>query len=104
MLYYALVQSHLTYGNLGSGRLVNAYSNKIGTTQRWILKIMFGKPFRYSSDLLYSESGIYDLRQLYYQPLMINHHSQLHEQEEIKYELNTRYKKHFTVLPKIKYS
>lgn len=71
ILHLALVQSHLSYGIITWGSLHNNYMKKIVISQKWILKIIFNKEFRYPSDKLFQESQLFDVRQLYCHSLLI---------------------------------
>ena len=66
MLYFSLVQSQITYDGIVSwgGAYKNALSN-LEVLQKWILKIIFNRSRLYSSDRLFKESGVLDIRQLF---------------------------------------
>lgn len=65
MVYYALVQSQLSYGILGWGGAYEHHLKNLVILQKWILKVMHGKPITFSSDELFRISGVLDVRQLY---------------------------------------
>lgn len=71
-LYYALVESQITYGILGWGGAYDAHMNSLSVVQRWILKIIYSKKIDYPSETLYQEAGVLDLRQLYCSKIMKN--------------------------------
>lgn len=66
ILYKALVESHLTYGIIGWGGILNVHLQRLQIMQKRILKIIFDKPIIYSSDELFHETHIFDIRQLYF--------------------------------------
>lgn len=65
IIYYALIESRLSYGILGWGGVANTHLKQLETLQKRFLKIMLSKERTYPSNLLYSEANILDLRQLY---------------------------------------
>lgn len=66
ILYFSLVESRLSYGILGWGGVVKSHLNKLEIVQKYFLKIMYGKERTYPSDTLFSDTKIFDLRQLYF--------------------------------------
>lgn len=64
-VYKALVESQLSYGILGWGGVLKNNLRKLDVTQKLIIKIMFFKKTLYSSDLLYTEAQLMDIRQLF---------------------------------------
>lgn len=64
-VYYALVQSLLSYNVVCWGSCHKTVLEPLNVAQKLILKIMYKKCFLYSSHLLYSESKIMTVRQLY---------------------------------------
>ncbi|CAG9763180.1 unnamed protein product [Ceutorhynchus assimilis] len=71
ILYYALAQSHLNYGILAWGAVTNKYLESVTITQKWIIKIILKKDRLYPTHLLFSESSIFDARQLYFQKIAL---------------------------------
>ena len=88
--YYSLCQSLLTYGNLGWGGTHKTLLDQLMKTQKLILKIIFHRPHLYSSTLLFRESGVLDIRQLYIKHSLI--HFQTHRQQALhrQHDHNTR--------------
>lgn len=76
IIYYSLVQSHLTYGLAGWGGIRDCHLSSLEVVQKWLLKIIFNKNILHSTDLLFSEMNIFDLRQLYFLNLVINIHKE----------------------------
>jgi len=64
MVYYAHVQSVLQYGVIAYGGAYSTLLEPLTILQKTILKMGFGKPRRYSTELLYQESGILSVRQI----------------------------------------
>lgn len=66
ILYKALVESHLTYGIIGWGGILNVHLQRLEIMQKRILKIIYNKPMIYPSDQLFRELHVFDIRQLYF--------------------------------------
>ena len=66
ILYYALFQSVLCHGIIGWGGLYNNVLRPVISVQKYILKIIFNKPFRYPSKTLFEENSILNIKQLYF--------------------------------------
>ena len=71
-IYYALVESHINYGILGWGGVNKVYLHRLETTQKRLLKIIFKKNPTFPSDELFSETKIFDTRQLFYYAICLN--------------------------------
>src|SRR5436190_17769219 len=71
MVYYAHVQSVLQYGVIAYGGAYSTLLEPLTIIQKTILKMGFGKPRRYSTELLYRESGVLSVRQLYIKTILI---------------------------------
>lgn len=65
MLYYSLVQSHITYGIIGWGGAYKSNLRNLEIMQKWFLKIILNKVRTYPTNLLYVEAHVYDIRQLF---------------------------------------
>src|SRR5436190_7588529 len=70
MVYYAHVQSVLQYGIISYGGAYSTLLEPLTIIQKTILKMGFGKPRRYSTELLYRESGILSVRQIYIKTIL----------------------------------
>lgn len=66
ILYKALVESHITYGIIGWGGVLNCHLLRLEILQKRILKVIFNKPLTYPSEELFRETRVYDIRQLYF--------------------------------------
>ena len=65
-VYMALVESHLNYGIIAWGGALNCHIHKLEIMQKKFLKVLIGKNQLYSSELLFKESNVADLRQLFF--------------------------------------
>lgn len=92
ILYYSLVQSHLSYGILGWGGVTDNYLNHLNTIQKWVLKIIYNKNLTYPTSNLYNECGVLDLRQLFFLYISIYTHKNKNSITNIEHKYNTRYK------------
>lgn len=100
ILYYGLVQCHLSYGILAWGGITNNYLKKVETVQKRIIKVMYSKPQLYPSDELYRDSKLFDSRQLFCQSILISQQKQKSGLLKIEHKYETRYKQHCNKVPK----
>lgn len=75
-VYYALVQSLLSYGNLGWGGAGKTLRDRLTKVQKLILKIIIHKPPLYSTDRLFADTQVLDVRQLFVKTLLLHYHKQ----------------------------
>lgn len=61
----------MIYCITGWGGVSKTHLLPLEVIQRKFLKVLLNKPPRYSSDLLYEESGVFDIRQLFYKSLVL---------------------------------
>ncbi|KAJ8980641.1 hypothetical protein NQ317_017937 [Molorchus minor] len=66
ILYFSLIESHLSYGILGWGGVLDSHLNHLNLLQKRLLKIIYKKEFTYSSNDLFNESNVMDIRSLYF--------------------------------------
>lgn len=78
ILYHSLVESHLRYGILGWGGVVESHLSPLENLQKRFLKVILFKEQRYSSDLLFREANVMDIRQLYYYNVSVRCQIQQH--------------------------
>lgn len=90
ILFNALVQSQINYGILGWGGIYDKHLENLNVTQRWILRIIFGKKIRYPSEQLYEISKVLDARQLYSLKIMTNIFKGKLKLAKIDHPFNTR--------------
>lgn len=77
IIYYSLVQSHLIYCIIGWGGVRKTHLRPLEIIQRKFLKIMLNKPSLYPSDMLYEETQLLDIRQLFYKTLVLNQYKEI---------------------------
>ena len=65
MVYYALVETVLNYGLVVWGSAGVTILNKLQVAQKYIIKIIQFKNKRFSTELLFKESQLLDIRQLH---------------------------------------
>ncbi|VEN41512.1 unnamed protein product, partial [Callosobruchus maculatus] len=80
ILYFSLVQSHLT----------NGIMRFIDVTQKWLIKVMLGKPKLYASNALFNDAQLLDVRQLFFRAIAIFQHKHKIYQDFISHTYNTR--------------
>lgn len=91
-VYHALVKSVLEYGILAWGGIGKSHYDSVEKIQKWILKIIFKKPRRYPSELLYEETKILDVRQLYLKKVLTYQHKNAESLCIPQHKHNTRSK------------
>lgn len=64
-VYFALVESHISYGIIGWGGIYKNTLKNLETTQKLIIKIIFRRNINFNSNELYNEANILDIRQLF---------------------------------------
>ncbi|CAH1995995.1 unnamed protein product [Acanthoscelides obtectus] len=69
-VYFALTESVINYGFVVWGNTSLATLSKLQVAQKWIIKIMLFKQKRYSSELVFRDSKILNLEQLYLKSLI----------------------------------
>lgn len=89
ILYHSLIESHLNYGILGWGGVLDCHLRKLDTLQKRLLKIIFKKEITYSSDVLFKEVKVMDTRMLYfYQCVLYQWSSGTHTTTSVKTRFN----------------
>ncbi len=71
VIYYSLVQSQINYGITGWGGARDWHIRQLNIVQKWIIKVIFEKNRTFPTDLLFKESKLFDIRQLYIFNLLI---------------------------------
>lgn len=74
IVYHALIESHLTYGILAWGAASKTHLKSLEIIQKLFLKIMLHKKISYSTDLVYRDSKMFDIRKLFYYNSVVNFH------------------------------
>ncbi|KAK9876112.1 hypothetical protein WA026_011229 [Henosepilachna vigintioctopunctata] len=91
-LYIALVQSLLSYGMLIWGGALNVHLKSLEIIQKWVLKIILKRNREYSTIEVFRESGVLDIRRLFFQSLLCYNHKNEVEVNYLKHCYNTRNK------------
>lgn len=91
-LYYALVQTQLTYGIIGWGGVADVYLKNLDTLQKWILKIIYDKDMTYPTEDLFRETEIFDLRQLFCLNILTKQQKNKNKMNNIVHNYDTRSK------------
>lgn len=100
-VYYALVQSVLSYGILAWGGAYKNVISKIQIAQNLVLRIMLRKDRMYSTEKLYREENIMNIKQLYSLEIIKYTHKNHESVKNICHEYSTRSKsKNYCVLYK----
>lgn len=74
-LYIALIEPHLTYGNIAWGGTTKNHLRSLEVVQKWVLKIIHRKEYTYPTELLFSESNVFDIRQLFCYSVLMKQHT-----------------------------
>lgn len=90
IIYYSLAESHITYGILGWGGVSKTYLRPLEVIQKRFLRLIMDKLARYPSSLLYSESQIFDIRQLFFKNINLRQFSEKKELRTLSHDYNTR--------------
>ena len=64
-LYFALIQSHITYGVAVWGGASSNHLDQLEKAQKYVIKIMYDKNYLYPTDQLFDECKLFDVRQLF---------------------------------------
>lgn len=92
ILYYSLVQSQLCYGIIGWGGVTNNYLSALEVIQKWFLKIIYGRNKTYPTENLFKESGVLDVRQLFFFAICVELYKNQHLISFRTHGYSTRYK------------
>ena len=92
IIYHALVESRLSYGILGWGGALNIHLSSLEIVQKRFIKIMLSKPAIYSTDLLFSESRLFDVKQLFFLHIVINQYRNRNNLQLLSHAYPTRAK------------
>lgn len=97
IIYHSLVESHLNYCILGWGGVAKTHLTPLENIQKRFMKIMLSRELRYPSDLLYAETKLLDIRQLYYYNINVKYQLTKNIQTLPVHEYNTRQRNQYTV-------
>jgi len=90
IIYYALVESILDYGIVVWGNCGSTTLSKLFIAQKWVLKIIMFKKRRYSTELVFKESNVLNLEQLYVKSVIRFMLKFNYFRESLTHGLNTR--------------
>lgn len=71
-LYYSQIESLLSYGIVGWGGVNECFLNSVHVIQKWVLKVIYNKTMCYPTETLYIETEVKDLRQLFFQKILLS--------------------------------
>lgn len=100
MVYNGLIQSQLLYGLVGWGGVSECYIRGLKVVQKRILKTMLGREQCYPSVLLFKQSGVLDIRQLFCLKMILNVRSRKLQIEHIEHSYNTRGRENKVLIPR----
>lgn len=90
-MYYAFVQSLLQFGIIAWGGANKTILKPLITVQKTIIKSALRKPRRYSSDLLFQEMRVLDVKQLYVKAILMHtYHNRDNMFEAVGHRYGTR--------------
>lgn len=93
IIYHALVESHLSYGILGWGGVLNVHLGNLEIMQKRFLKIMLNVKPTYPSEQLFREAKLLDIRQLFYFKINLRQNLNKNTSNLINHAYNTRQQK-----------
>lgn len=91
-VYYALVQSLLSYGILVWGGTNKTLINNLAILQKRIIKIILNKPYTYSTEMLYKEFNVMNITELYALEILKYYYKNKHHFNSPDHIHNTRFK------------
>jgi len=90
MVYTALAESILRYGIVAWGSLLPKSLHKLQISQNILLKVMLGLDRRFSTDLLYANHDILNIRALYIHTLLCSIHKNRFKMISVSHNYTTR--------------
>lgn len=100
IIYYALVQSLISYGIIGWGGVNESHLKQLNNVQKWIIRIIFSKSITYPSDLLYEECQLFDAKQLFYLKISLKTFKNKTNIKQIEHTYDTRTKQNSCLKPR----
>lgn len=91
-VYYSLVYSVLQYGIGAWGAAYKTHVDRLTVVQKFFIKTMYNKNRTYPSDLLYHESQLMDINQIFCFKIINLQYKNKHQLQKIDHPYNTRYK------------
>ena len=90
MIYYSLVESIINYGLVVWGYARKTAMSALEVAQKYVIKIMYFKNKRYPTGLLFQESGLFNLEQLYIKSIVRYMLKNQCYKNMLQHNLNTR--------------
>lgn len=90
IVYKSLVESILRYGIIGWGGVAKSILEPLQRIQNQIIKIIYSKNIRYTTDILYNECKLFDIRQIYSSVLLLNQFKNKNQMLFISHDYHTR--------------
>lgn len=100
IIYHSLVESHLSYGILGWGGILNVHISNLELIQKRFLKLILDVKPIYPTEQLFTEVGVLDLRQLFFLKINISQNLNKDKLQLAKHSYNTRKQKTAYITPK----
>ena len=96
-LYKAFVESIVSYGIIGWSGVGNTFLRPLESIQKRIIKIIYRKHSLYPTDQLFSETKLFDVRQIYTYTLLIFQYKNKSDSQCMSHEYytKTKEKQHF---------
>lgn len=91
-VYIALVESIIRYGIIGWGGVGNTFLHPLEVQQKHFIKLIYNRERRYSTELLFKESNLFSIRQLYCYTALIKQHKDREIDRIINHNYDTRTK------------
>lgn len=90
MVYRSFAESIISYGIIMWGGTYSSILEPLLIMQKYVLKVMLFKARRFSTDLLFAEAKLLDVKSLYYQKSITYVHKQPQLRTTINHNYNTR--------------
>lgn len=100
VIYLSLCQSHIKYGIIGWGGAYKTHMKRVEVIQKWLLRIIYGKPLLFPSDGLYNISRIMNPHQLFALDMLLAIYMKRINILKSDYNYETRNKKNQYLVPR----
>lgn len=91
-IYYGMIESLLKYGIIGWGGANKFNIKPLIQVQKRFLKIMYERSYRYPTDLLFNESEVLHIRQIYSETILNYHYKHFDRNQIIDHRYDTRHR------------
>lgn len=92
IIYFALIESRISYGILGWGGLNKTQQKRLEIIQKYFMKIIMNKTKTYSTEAIFEQLKVLDIRQIYFLKVILYQHKNINTMEYIEHQYNTRNK------------